>query len=138
MTIELERAYAPTKHRGERFLVDRLWPRGASRDALKLDGWLKDVAPSDRLRKWFDHDPARWEEFEKRYFAELDANREALEPLILAAKRAHLVLVFAAKDEDHNNAVALREYLERRQVRRNGRGSGPGRKAGHTNGHRKG
>jgi uncharacterized protein YeaO (DUF488 family) len=112
MTIQLERAYAP-KHgtKGPRFLVDRVWPRGVSRDALHVDEWLRDVAPSDRLRKWFGHDPARWEEFERRYFAELDAKADALAPLVSAVRRGTVTLLFGAKDEEHNNAVALRDYL---------------------------
>ncbi|HEY2514836.1 MAG TPA: DUF488 family protein [Polyangiaceae bacterium] len=119
MKIQVERAYAsPHGKSGARFLVDRLWPRGVSREALHLDGWLKEIAPSDELRRWFDHDPKRWEEFEERYFAELDENAEALAPLRQAVKRGGVTLVFGAKDEERNNAVALRDYLTRRRVRR--------------------
>src|SRR4051812_15166827 len=114
MTIRIERAYGVTHPTGgARYLVDRVWPRGAKRDALHIDAWLRDVAPSDPLRRWFGHDPKRWAEFEKRYFAELDANAQALAPLVEAAEHGDVTLVFGAKDEAHNNAVALRDYLER-------------------------
>ena len=123
MTIRVERAYGVTPHpHGARYLVDRIWPRGVTRDAIRLDGWLREVAPSDRLRRWFGHDPKRWTEFEKRYFAELDANPAAVAPLVDAAKRGDVTLVFGAKDEEHNNAVALRGYLERMHIRRSGSG----------------
>ena len=113
MTIRIERAYAPHHGaRGARFLVDRVWPRGVKKDDLHLRDWLREVAPSDRLRKWFAHDPDRWAEFERRYFAELDGKRDALAPLVLAAKRGDVTLVFGAKDEEHNNAIALRDYLQ--------------------------
>jgi uncharacterized protein YeaO (DUF488 family) len=115
MTIRIERAYQePHGARGKRYLVDLLWPRGVKRDALHLDGWLREVAPSARLRQWFSHDPARWEEFERRYFTELDGKRDALEPLTQAAREGDLTLVFGAKDEEHNNAAALRDYLVQR------------------------
>lgn len=115
MTIRIERAYAEAHGtRGKRYLVDSLWPRGVKREALHLDDWLRQVAPSDRLRRWFGHDPGRWAEFEQRYFAELDAKRDALAPLLEAARRGDLTLVFGARDEEHNNAAALRDYLTRR------------------------
>jgi uncharacterized protein YeaO (DUF488 family) len=114
MTFQIERAYAHDRPPGgARFLVDRLWPRGVKKTALHLTGWLRDVAPSDRLRRWFGHDPDRWPEFEARYFAELEANQEAYAPLVEASRRGPVTLVFGAKDEQHNNAVALRTYLER-------------------------
>lgn len=113
MTIELQRAYETgTLRRGKRFLVDRLWPRGISKSELPLDAWPKDVAPSVELRRWFGHDPERWDEFVRRYRAELDKHPEAWTPLRDAAKRGRVVLVFSAKDEQHNNAVALRQYLQ--------------------------
>lgn len=93
-------------------LVDRLWPRGLSKDAARVDLWLKDIAPSDALRKWYGHDPARWEEFRRRYFAELDTHREELEELKKRARRERVTLLFGARDEERNNAVALRQYLE--------------------------
>ena len=99
---------------GKRVLVDRLWPRGVSKEALAADAWVKEVAPSDGLRKWFGHDPERWDEFRERYFKELDGNPEGLEALyreLRGVKRA--TLLFAARDEEHNNAVALVEYLQR-------------------------
>jgi uncharacterized protein YeaO (DUF488 family) len=99
------------KPRGRRFLVDRLWPRGIKKDDLPLDGWLKDLAPSDELRRWFAHDPKRWKEFVKRYEKELDAHPDAVEPLRKAAKRGKVVLLYGAKDEEHNNAVVLKHYL---------------------------
>jgi uncharacterized protein YeaO (DUF488 family) len=113
MSIEIQRAYGNGKTgRGRRFLVDRLWPRGVRKENLPLDGWLKDVAPTDALRKWFGHDPDRWAEFVRRYHRELDRHPEAWEPLRNAAKRGRVVLLFGAKDDAHNNAVALRQYLE--------------------------
>lgn len=115
MSIDVERAYGEhAARRGRRFLVDRLWPRGVRKEDLALDGWLKDVAPSDRLRRWFGHDPERWDEFVERYGAELDAHPAAWEPLRDAAERGRVILLFGAKDEEHNNAVALRDYLSRK------------------------
>jgi len=110
----LKRAYdAPAKSDGCRVLVDRLWPRGISKDELRLDGWLKEVAPSARLRKWFGHDPAKWGAFKDRYFRELDKHSEAVEHLLAKGREGIVTLVFGAKDLDHNDAVALKEYLER-------------------------
>ena len=100
---------------GRRVLVDRIWPRGISKEKLAADAWVKEVAPSDGLRKWFDHDPERWDGFRERYFRELDDNPEGLEALyreLRGAKRA--TLLFAARDEERNNAVALLEYLQRK------------------------
>jgi len=113
--LKLKRAYEdPAKSDGHRVLVDRLWPRGVSKEDARLDDWMKDVAPSDELRKWFGHDPEKWDEFRKRYFAELDADPEAVAKLAEKAKEGTVTLVYAAKDEEHNNAVALKEYLEKR------------------------
>ena len=115
MSIELQRVYDQRPgRRGWRFLVDRLWPRGVRKEDLPLDGWLKDVAPSDGLRRWFGHDPERWDEFVRRYRKELDAHPESWKPLRDAVEHGRVVLLFGAKDEEHNNAVALREYLERK------------------------
>jgi uncharacterized protein YeaO (DUF488 family) len=97
---------------GARFLVDRLWPRGVKKEALKLDGWLKDIAPSDALRAWFGHDPKKWDEFQRRYFAELDAQPDFWLPLVTAAHHGRVTLLYGARDNEHNNAVALREYLQ--------------------------
>jgi uncharacterized protein YeaO (DUF488 family) len=112
--IGVARAYGlPGTVDAARYLVDRLWPRGVSRESLQLTAWLPDVAPSHELRRWFAHDAARWAEFRRRYAAELDERPEAWEPLLAAASRGDVLLVYGAKDRVHNNAVALREYLER-------------------------
>jgi uncharacterized protein YeaO (DUF488 family) len=114
--IALKRAYDPAaREDGVRFLVERLWPRGVTKDALRLDAWLKETAPSTELRKWFDHDPAKWSRFRTRYFRELDAAPEAWQPIVSAAKRGTVTLVYSSHDERHNNAMALREYLERKR-----------------------
>ncbi len=111
--LALKRAYEKTGPQdGKRFLVDRLWPRGVKKTDLGIDGWLKDVAPSDALRRWFGHDPERWATFRRRYFAELDAHPEACEPIRAAARQGRVTLVYSAHDTEHNNAVALKEYLE--------------------------
>jgi uncharacterized protein YeaO (DUF488 family) len=121
MAIQTKRAYEPaTAADGARFLVDRLWPRGLKKTALRLDGWLKEVAPSDQLRRWFGHDAKKWPEFRRRYFAELDAHSEALQPILAAAARGQVTLLFSARNAEQNNAVALREYLEARSTRKNG------------------
>ncbi|MGH7530336.1 MAG: DUF488 domain-containing protein [Gemmatimonadales bacterium] len=113
--IKLKRAYEPAASSvGVRFLVERLWPRGVKKSRLKLDGWLKDVAPSPALRKWFSHDPKKWPRFRQRYFAELRAHKKSLGPLFEAARRGRVTLVFSSHDALHNNAVALRMYLEQR------------------------
>jgi uncharacterized protein YeaO (DUF488 family) len=111
--ISLKRAYEPVAAgNGRRFLVERLWPRGVKKDSLRIDGWLKDVAPSTELRKWFGHDPAKWREFSRRYFTELDGRRETLQPLLEAARRGKVTLVYSSHDQEHNNAVVLKKYLE--------------------------
>ena len=110
--ISVKRVYdPPSPSDGKRFLVDRLWPRGLRASALRIDGWLKDVAPSDALRRWFGHDPRRWEEFVRRYHAELDAHPQAWAPLVQAVREGRVTLLFSARDPEHNNAVALRMYL---------------------------
>jgi uncharacterized protein YeaO (DUF488 family) len=111
--IRLKRAYeeaAPDD--GRRFLVDRLWPRGLMKESLELDGWLKEVAPSDDLRRWFGHEPGRWEAFQQRYAAELDERQPCWQPLLDAARQGDITLVYAARDEAHNNALAVRSYLQ--------------------------
>jgi uncharacterized protein YeaO (DUF488 family) len=111
--IQVKRAYDPPgPGDGTRFLVDRLWPRGAKKEDLKLDGWLKEVAPSDDLRKWFGHDPARWDEFKTRYLAELDGKPDALQTIREAAEKGDVTLIYSARDTEHNQAVALKTYLE--------------------------
>ena len=113
--IRLKRAYEPaTGDDGMRVLVERLWPRGVTKTRLKLDAWLKDVAPSAALRKWFSHDPKKWPEFQHRYFAELRGQRAAWEPLLSAAKRGRVTFVYAAHDEARNGAIALKAFLDRR------------------------
>jgi uncharacterized protein YeaO (DUF488 family) len=114
--IQIKRAYdPPAASDGTRFLVDALWPRGIKKKDLQLDGWLKDAAPSSKLRRWFGHDPARWEEFQQRYFAELDAKPEALQPIRDAADKGNVTLIYSARDTEHNNAVALLRYLEKQR-----------------------
>jgi uncharacterized protein YeaO (DUF488 family) len=113
MMIRIKRAYEPAEPGdGARVLVDRLWPRGIGKKALRLDSWYKDIAPSSQLRKWFGHDPARWNEFRKYYFAELDSNPEAWRSLIELARSGDVTLLYSAKNEEHNNAMALKDYLE--------------------------
>ena len=111
--IGLKRAYEPVSRAdGVRLLVERLWPRGIAKADLRLDEWLKDVAPSPGLRKWFGHDPDKWDEFRRRYFRELDSHPEAWKPILSAARRGETVtLVYSSHDAQHNNAVALRDYL---------------------------
>lgn len=112
--VWVRRVYdAPTRNDGYRVLVDRLWPRGVSREAADIDEWMREVAPSDALRKSFSHDPERWDEFRRRYRAELDRDaREQLDHLLALAAKRRVTLVFAARDEQRNNAVALREVLD--------------------------
>src|SRR5512135_687127 len=102
--IQTKRVYEPASpHDGTRYLVERLWPRGMKKEALKMDGWLKEVAPSDELRRWFSHDPAKWAEFQRRYNAELNRQREAWTPIVQAARRGRVTLLYSARDEEHNN-----------------------------------
>lgn len=111
--ITLKRAYDPVSHAdGARFLVERLWPRGVSKAKLRVVAWLKAVAPSTSLRKWFDHDPDRWDEFRRRYHRELNSNPHALQPIVSAARRGRVTLVYSSHETEYNNAVALREYLQ--------------------------
>ncbi len=110
--IKLKRAYEkPSPADGTRILVDRLWPRGISKEKAALDGWMKEIAPSTALRQWFAHDPKRWEEFRRRYGEELRAHPERLEELRSLARKGTLTLVYAAHDEAHNDAVVLRDVL---------------------------
>ena len=113
MNVMLKRAYEPpAKNDGERILVDRLWPRGLAKVKAKVDLWLKEVAPSTELRQWFGHDPEKWSEFKKRYRAELKIN-PAWSELQALARQRDLTLVYAAKDQLHNEAVVLKQLLER-------------------------
>jgi uncharacterized protein YeaO (DUF488 family) len=112
--IKTKRAYEPAERGdGTRFLVERLWPRGVKKEALKMEDWLKDVAPSPELRKWFAHDPDKWTEFQKRYRTELKANPEAWQPLLKAAKRGNVTLLYSARDTEHNSALLLKQFLEK-------------------------
>jgi uncharacterized protein YeaO (DUF488 family) len=111
--ITIKRVYESFDARdGTRLLVERLWPRGMRKESLRLDGWLKDVAPSDDLRRWFGHDPAKWDEFRRRYAAELDHQPAAWQPILEAVQRGDVTLLYSAHDTEHNNAVALKAYLE--------------------------
>lgn len=126
--IRVKRAYdAPAASDGARFLVDRLWPRGVKKEALKVRDWLRAVSPSNELRTRFGHEPARWKEFQRRYFAELDKNPQALEPLLEAAREGDVTLVFSARDTERNNAVALKNYLEGRLKARRGEDASAGK-----------
>jgi uncharacterized protein YeaO (DUF488 family) len=110
--LKLKRAYDPaSKTDGTRVLVERLWPRGLSKAKLRVDSWLKDVGPSTELRKWFSHDPEKWSRFRARYFRELDSQPNAWRPILSAARRGRVTLVYSSHDEQHNNAVALQDYL---------------------------
>ncbi len=116
--IQLKRAYdRPSAEDGKRFLVERLWPRGMKKTELRIDAWLKDVAPSTALRQWFSHDPDKWTEFRRRYFAELDKNTEAWEQILQAAQRGRITLIYSSHDQQHNNAVALKDFLEPKMKR---------------------
>jgi uncharacterized protein YeaO (DUF488 family) len=113
MALLLKRAYEPPEQDdGFRILVDRLWPRGVSRNAAHIDLWLKDIAPSTSLRKWFDHDPSKWAEFRERYFLELRRSPEAIGQVNEHEQHGAVTLVYAAKDREYNHAVALKAYLE--------------------------
>jgi uncharacterized protein YeaO (DUF488 family) len=113
--IQIKRAYEKAdKADGERFLVDRLWPRGVNKSKLAVAAWLKDVAPSTELRKWYGHEPAKWAEFRKRYFAELEKVPEAWQPLVAAARKRTVTLVYSSKEREINNAVALKEFVEKK------------------------
>ena len=114
MRISAKRVYdAASEEDGLRVVVDRLWPRGLRRRAARIDRWYRDVAPSTELRRWFNHDHARWAEFKRRYFAELDDRRSLIETIRAEAMCGTVTLLFAAKDRIFNNASALREYLTR-------------------------
>jgi len=115
MAIRLKRAYdRPTRSDGFRVLVDRVWPRGVTKEQLKMDMWLKNIAPSTQLRKWFGHDPEKWKEFRKRYSKELASHPEEIRLLREKMQRGEVTLVFGAKEERFNNAEAIKEYLESR------------------------
>lgn len=113
--IKLKRVYdAESRQDGTRFLVERLWPRGVKKTSLHIEDWLKEVGPSTRLRQWFGHDPGKWNEFRRKYFAELDSNPGPWEPIVEATRRGTVTLLYSSHDTEHNNAVALKEYLEKK------------------------
>ena len=115
MKINLKRAYdAPAKSDGKRILVERLWPRGVTKDAMKLENWFKDITPSPDLRKWYGHEPEKWPEFQKRYRKELDGNKDELARLKVLCAKGTVTFIYAAKDEERNSAVVLKAYLEKR------------------------
>ncbi|MGD8569988.1 MAG: DUF488 domain-containing protein [Gammaproteobacteria bacterium] len=115
MQIWIKRAYEPPgKQDGTRVLVDRVWPRGISKQQANIHLWLKDIAPSDQLRKWFHHDTERWEDFRERYISELNSNETSLTELCKLTNSGRVTLVFGSRDQTHNNAVVLKEYLEHR------------------------
>lgn len=112
--VQTKRVYQePDPQDGLRLLVDRLWPRGLAKERARVDRWEKDLAPSDELRRWFDHDPARWQEFRSRYRRELEQRRPLLDEIAGCAQRGAVTLLFAARDEQFNNAVVLKELLEK-------------------------
>ena len=112
--IQVKRVYdRPEPTDGPRFLVERLWPRGMKKATLQMALWLKEVAPSAALRRWFGHDPAKWADFQRRYFSELDRTPEAWQPIVEAAQRGNVTLLYSARDTAHNNAVALKAYVEK-------------------------
>jgi uncharacterized protein YeaO (DUF488 family) len=112
--INIKRVYDPVGSAdGTRLLVERLWPRGVKKTSLPISAWLKDVAPSTELRQWFSHDPAKWDEFRHRYFAELASNQEAWRPIIEAARDKTVTLIYSSHDTEQNNAIALKDFLER-------------------------
>ena len=113
MIIQLKRVYEkPESTDGIRILVERLWPRGLSKEKAKVDIWLKEASPSTELRKWFDHDPSKWKEFKKLYYAELEKSHAALDPISNLPEKENITFVFASKEQEFNNAVALKEYVE--------------------------
>ncbi len=116
MELRTRRIYEPpSRSDGKRILIDRLWPRGLSRERARIDYWAKDVAPSSELRRWYRHDPDKWPEFRERYFAELDANPEGVAALRAELGTGPVTIVFGSKQERLNNATALLEYLKERR-----------------------
>lgn len=113
--IRMKRAYeAPAAQDGRRFLVDRLWPRGKKKEELHIEQWFREVSPSDDLRQWYGHQPEKWEEFKRRYFAELEEKPDAWKPILAAAREGDITLVYSSKEEHINNATALKIFLEER------------------------
>ena len=117
--IEIQRIYGEKiRQSGYRVLVDRIWPRGLKKEDVKADLWLRDVAPSSELRKWFGHEQGKWPEFKKRYFRELQEKKDDINIILEKERLGKVILLFGAKDVEHNNAVALKEYLEKRRGKR--------------------
>ncbi len=113
MPILLKRAYAkPDVEDGKRILVERLWPRGLKKQIAKVDEWLKDIAPSVELRKWYGHDPAKWPEFKLRYWSELEEKKDTIEKLSAESAKHNITFLFGSKEEKLNSAAALKEYIE--------------------------
>jgi uncharacterized protein YeaO (DUF488 family) len=111
--IKLKRIYDPVSpDDGKRILIDRLWPRGIKKEDARIDEWLRDIAPSAQLRKWFSHEPSKWAEFKKRYREELKDKRELIDRLRSEAENGTLTLLYSAKDREHNNAIVLKEVIE--------------------------
>lgn len=112
-SIKIKRIYDDfDKHDGVRILIDRLWPRGMKKENAHIDEWMKELAPSNDLRQWFGHEPAKWKEFKRKYFGELNKNKDLCRELLNKGK-TNITLLYAAKDEEHNNAAALKDYLEK-------------------------
>lgn len=111
--LKIKRVYENTEESdGIRFLVERLWPRGIKKGELLMEAWLKDVAPSANLRRWFAHDITKWDEFQRRYRAELDENPGAWKAILEALKQGNITLLYSARDKEHNSAVVLKSFLE--------------------------
>ncbi len=111
--IKIKRVYdPPSKDDGKRILVDRLWPRGLSKEKARIDTWAKEAGPSTDLRKWFNHDPGKWAEFRKRFFAELSGKQEVVDELVNSARKGTITLLFGSKEQTYNNATALKEYID--------------------------
>ena len=122
---QLKRVYDKQETRdGLRFLVERLWPRGVRKAEVQMEAWEKEVGPSDRLRKWFSHDPAKWKQFQHKYFAELDQRPDAWQPILDAAERGTVTLLYSSHDTEHNNAVALKSFLEAKLAHKSATGVG--------------
>lgn len=114
MKVDIKRVYEePAKQDGYRILIDRLWPRGLTKEKAVVDLWLKEIAPSTELRKWFNHEPEKWPDFQKKYLAEIKVNKEALSTLKEKMKQGKITLVYSAKDEEHNDARVLLAYLNK-------------------------
>jgi uncharacterized protein YeaO (DUF488 family) len=113
--IKIKRVYdEPSRNDGKRILIDRLWPRGLKKEDARIDDWIKEIAPSNELRKWFNHDPDKWGEFKKRFYLELHENQDRVKEIVNAARKGTVTLLYGSKEERLNNAVALKEYIEAR------------------------